>query len=266
MDRREWSINKKFTLFILMATVSFLVLIYLISYEMLRSFSQDTAEEVAITILDGTDSRIRSLFQDFESLALGLAGTRAVKSADPEGMKELFISSVLAWKHYIRAIYLGTAEGDMYEWGHGAEFVDYTPSFPPGYDPRQRPWYREALENEGFGISPPYKYASVDALGITCVVPVHDDAGRFVGVLGMDILLENLKTILEDLNIPKRGKAFILGEDGLLIAGEDGLGSGADLPLRRLGGSDLPDLNRKGSSKPGTGMWTCSSITGTALR
>jgi len=214
-----------------MATVLFLVTIYLISFRMLRVFSLETAEEVAFTILDGTDNRIRSLFGSFEALAVGLAGTRAVTEVRAADMRDLFISSVLAWKRYIRAIYLGTADGRMYEWGHGLEFVDYTPTFPPGYDPRQRPWYQAALAADGFSVSPPYRFASVNDLGITCVYQVRDAQGSFVGVIGLDILLKNLKSILTDLNIPKNGRALILDQDGNIISADTEAEAPAGLPL-----------------------------------
>ena len=119
IGKRGWSINFKFMMLILLATVCFLAAIYLISFGMLRDFSLQTSEDVALTILDGTDSRIRNLFEDYEALARGLASTRAVKTADPGQMRDLFVSTVMAWKRYLRAIYLGTADGRMYEWGHG---------------------------------------------------------------------------------------------------------------------------------------------------
>jgi signal transduction histidine kinase len=156
-------------------------------------------------------------------------------------MRDLFIATVMGWKRYIRAVYLGTADGRMYEWGHGPEFVDHVPTFPPGYDPRRRPWYKSALESEGFSISPPYVYASVDALGITCVLKVYSDEGKFVGVLGLDILLENLKTILEDFRIPKQGRAVLLSETGEVLAGQFETGQGDKLTLRRFEAPNLDD-------------------------
>ncbi|OHE60150.1 MAG: hypothetical protein A2Z99_21555 [Treponema sp. GWB1_62_6] len=242
-------INTKFTFLILFVTVSFLVATYFISFGMMRTFSLQTAEEVALSILDGTDSRIRSQFVNFESLARSLAATRAVKTANPVEMRDLFLSSVLAWNQYIRAIYLGTAEGKMIEWGHGPEFIDNAPTFPPDYDPRVRPWYRSAMKTEGFGVSPPYRYASVDALGITCVLQIKDGKGKFIGVLGIDILLDNLKTILTDLNIPKRGSALILGERGEIIAGTFVSEASAQYPLKRFEAPDLHEHLEKNEGK-----------------
>ncbi len=212
-------INTKFTLAIFLVTLSFLCAIFLISRDMLKNFSLQTAGEVASVILEGTDARVKDFFDQMEALSRSLAYTQAVQTIDPKGMRDLFIASVLSRKRYLRAIYLGTEDGRMFEWGVGPEFIDYTPTFPPGYDPRKRPWYRTALEKNGFAVSEPYRYASVDAEGITCVLPVQDAEGRLLGVIGLDILLDNLKALLEDLNIPKQGKALLVSAKGRFIAG-----------------------------------------------
>ena len=212
-------INTKFTLAILLVTLSFLCAIFLISRDMLNTFSLQTAEEVASVILEGTDARVKDFFDQMEALCRSLSYTQAVRAIDPKGMRDLFIASVLSRNRYLRAIYLGTEDGRMFEWGVGPEFIDYTPTFPPGYDPRKRPWYQTALEKNGFAVSEPYRYASVDAEGITCVLPVRDVEGRLLGVLGLDILLDNMQALLEDLNIPKGGKALLVSAKGRFIAG-----------------------------------------------
>lgn len=212
-------INTKYTLAILLVTLSFLGAIFFISRDMLHAFSLQTAEEVASVILEGTDARVKDFFDQMEALSRSLSFTQAVQAIDPKGMRDLFIASVLSRKRYLRAVYVGTEDGRMFEWGVGLEFIDYTPTFPPGYDPRKRPWYQTALEKNGFAVSEPYRYASVDAEGITCVLPVRDAEGRLLGVLGLDILLDNMKALLEDLNIPKGGKVLLVSAKGRFIAG-----------------------------------------------
>ena len=99
-------------------------------------------------------------------------------------------------------------------------FLNHQPVLPPGYDPRWRPWYQTALRQSGFAVSPPYCFASIAAIGITCVLPVRDDAGNLLGVLGMDILLDSMTTILEGLEIPKDGRAFVLDSTGQVVASQ----------------------------------------------
>ena len=233
-------ISQKFILFISLSVLAFLACTLLISQDIMRRHALRSADELASTILDRTDKQIAQFFGDMEFLARGLAATRPVLQIDPEGMRDLFLANVLARKRYLRAIYLGTTDGRMYEWGHGAGFVDHIPTFPPGYDPRVRPWYRTAIEKDGFSVSAPYLYASVDALGITCVLPVRNAAGELLGVLGLDILLDSLASILDDLEIPKDGRAIILDSEGFVVASQ--------FPVARTGEQTLQPIDLPGGA------------------
>ena len=246
---KRMGISQKFILFISLSVLAFLACTLLISQDIMRRHALRTADELASTILDRTDKQIAQFFGDMEFLALGLAATRPVLEVDPEGMRNLFLANVLARKRYLRAIYLGTADGRMYEWGDGAGFVDHTPSFPPGYDPRVRPWYLTAIQKDGFSVSAPYLYASVEALGITCVLPVRDDSGNLIGVLGLDILLDSLASILDDLEIPKDGRAIILDSKGLVVASQflSSRGGGHTLQPVDLPGGDAIFKSSQGS-------------------
>lgn len=231
-------ISQKFILFISLSVLAFLACTLLISLDIMHRHALRSADELASTILDHTDKQIAWFFGDLEFLARGLAATRPVLEVDPVGMRDLFLANVLARKRYLRAIYLGTTDGRMYEWGQGEGFVDHIPTFPPGYDPRVRPWYLTAIQKDGYSVSAPYLYASVDALGITCVLPVRDASGTLIGVLGLDILLDSLASILDDLEIPKDGRAIILDSEGLVVASQ--------FPMARSGKHTLQPVDLPG--------------------
>ncbi|PKL08959.1 MAG: hypothetical protein CVV51_06290 [Spirochaetae bacterium HGW-Spirochaetae-7] len=251
MGGRQWGISQKFILFVSAAVAVFMVSAFLITRNMLEDYALETAGRTATIILDQTDKRLGAFFGELEALSRGLAATTIVCSADPAGMRDLFVASVLARKGYLRAVYLGTAEGVMYEWGVGDEFVDNTPSFPAGYDPRTRPWYRSAVAKGDFSVSAPYRYASVDDIGITCALPVLASDGAFVGVLGLDILLDSLGTVLEGLAIPKQGKALILGTSGEIIASQFPGDRPEGMILKRFG--SFPGDDREASAGSFTG-------------
>ncbi len=220
MSAKSWGISHKYIFLVSAAVAVFMVAAFLITRNVLEDYALQTADDTAGIILDQTDKRLASFFGDLEALARSLAGTEAVMGADTTEMRDIFIASVLARSTYLRAIYLGTSDGRMHEWGVGAEFVDHMPSFPPGYDPRVRPWYLAAVAKGDFSVSAPYRYASVDDIGITCALPVRTADGAFVGVLGLDILLASLGSVLDGLAIPRQGKALILGSGGEIIASQ----------------------------------------------
>jgi len=218
--RQPWGISLRFIALVSAAVAVFMITAFVVTRSMLEGYALRAADETTDIILDQTDKRLVAFFGELEALARSLAGTRIVQEVDVPAMRDLFIQSVLARSSYLRAVYLGTVEGGMHEWGVGAEFVDYTPSFPPDYDPRVRPWYQAARAKDGFTVSTPYRYASVDDIGITCALPVAGPDGRKLGVLGLDILLSSLGGVLAGLEIPRGGKAVILGAKGEVIASQ----------------------------------------------
>jgi methyl-accepting chemotaxis protein len=220
MHDRHWGISQKYILFVSAAVLAFMITAFIVTRTMLEDYAFRAADETAALILDQTDKRLVAFFSELEAILRSLASTAIVQSVDTVAMRDVFITSVVSRSRYLRAIYLGTSDGRMFEWGVGAEFIDYAPGFPPDYDPRVRPWYRSALEKGDFSISAPYRYASVDDIGITCALPVRTPDGTLIGVLGLDILLRSLASVLDGLAIPKGGKALILGSRGEIIASQ----------------------------------------------
>jgi len=86
------------------------------------------------------------------------------------------------------------------------------------YDPRVRPWYKEALEVGDLTWSPVYIFGSTLELGMTSAIPVQNIRGDTVGVLGIDLGLKDLSNFLRSLEISPRGVAFIIDRAGNLVA------------------------------------------------
>nr|BFE92475.1 hypothetical protein GCM10020185_30110 [Pseudomonas brassicacearum subsp. brassicacearum] len=61
---------------------------------------------------------------------------------------------------------------------------------PDGYDPRQRPWYKQAVTADKTMLTPPY-LAAVGGLVVTVALPVKHN-GELLGVVGGDLSLETL--------------------------------------------------------------------------
>jgi signal transduction histidine kinase len=183
-----------------------------INYKLLRGSALRAAHETSQILLVNTDNQIDVIFQDIEVILQTIAHAEAVQEIDTERMRELFLANVYARNSHIRAIYLGTRDGSMHEWGVGPGFIDNTPVFPEGYDPRLRPWYKEAVEADGFALTEPYTYASVEAMGITAVRPVYAD-GEFIGVLGLDLIFDGLQNLVNSLHIEKGGRVMLLSKN-----------------------------------------------------
>ena len=224
-----------------------MLLLLFMSYSLLKDTAVKNARELSQTILTETDKQIDSFFIEIEHLTRSMTGFPAFYELRLDEMRTMILSTVRARSEYLRAIYLGTADGEMHEWGIGEGFVDHAPVFEPGYDPRQRPWYKEAVETGGFTITKPYIYASVSALGITGVQPLYHPNGKFIGVLGLDIMLDDLKRMIEELKLQKGGRVILLNQGNKAIVNQFSA-SPDDLELKKFELFDVSELSRESNS------------------
>ncbi len=86
------------------------------------------------------------------------------------------------------------------------------------YDPRDRPWYREAVKARQSIWSPIYLFVSRPILGITASLPIYSESGTLRGVLAIDLTLSQIGEFLRQLRIAKTGQAFILEQSGNIVA------------------------------------------------
>lgn len=103
--------------------------------------------------------------------------------------------------------------GDIY-----GRFTQQPPweNMPATYDPRVRPWYKQAEEAQSSVITPPYKSATSDDLNITVAVPVYQN-GSLIGVVGSDFLIKALSEMISEITFGGIGRAFLVDEDETIL-------------------------------------------------
>ncbi|EOT7840244.1 methyl-accepting chemotaxis protein PctA [Pseudomonas aeruginosa] len=87
---------------------------------------------------------------------------------------------------------------------------------PAGYDPRSRPWYKDAVAAGGLTLTEPYVDAATQELIITAATPVKA-AGNTLGVVGGDLSLKTLVQIINSLDFSGMGYAFLVSGDGKIL-------------------------------------------------
>ena len=92
-------------------------------------------------------------------------------------------------------------------------------TMPAGYDPRERPWYKQALNAGQTMLTPPYK-AAVGGLIVTIAMPVKKN-GELLGVVGGDLSLDSLVKIINSVDSGGLGYAFLVSSDGQVIVSPD---------------------------------------------
>lgn len=110
----------------------------------------------------------------------------------------------------------------------------------PDFDPRQRSWYRVAVEAGGsFWAEPFFAYDTGDLL-LSASERIYDQEGNFVGVVTATLSLEQISNFLSELTIGKTGQAFIVDRQGRLIASsmESGIEASDTERLEAIASSD----------------------------
>ena len=89
------------------------------------------------------------------------------------------------------------------------------------FDPRIRPWYKKALEQEKIVWSDPYIFFTSQKPGITIAGPTYDESGVLKGIVGVDIEIDELSTFISNLKIGQNGQAFMINNNGEVVAFPD---------------------------------------------
>ncbi|NLL36199.1 MAG: methyl-accepting chemotaxis protein [Fretibacterium sp.] len=95
---------------------------------------------------------------------------------------------------------------------------DWVP--PSDYDPKQRPWYQNAVKApKGEAVfSTPYIDPYTKQTLITISQTLHDRSGKMFAVLAADIDITGLSNFVVDSRIMQQGHGALAFEDGLLVA------------------------------------------------
>ena len=131
-----------------------------------------------------------------------------------DGKAEQDISALfnLIKSHYpeFKEIYMGTKWGGTV--GLSAE------QLPSDFDPRNRPWYQEAVNANGkIVITEAYRSAD-GVLTFTIAQSVNNATGDLLGCIGLDINLTDLTAFINGIRAGKTGYCILLQNDGMILA------------------------------------------------
>lgn len=91
------------------------------------------------------------------------------------------------------------------------------PHHTTSYTPVTRPWYKTAQAKGQQTWSPVYPFFYIDTAAISAVAPVYRN-GEFIGVVGCDLVLDDISLFLQKLDFSPSGESFIIERSGYLIA------------------------------------------------
>jgi len=111
-----------------------------------------------------------------------------------------------------QAAYLGTPDKQM--------IADHDMQLPAGYDPTARPWYKDNVNATSTVMTDPYIDMSTKKLVISFVEPVKKN-GTFAGVLGTDVLLDDIVASVLGIKLVGEGYGMLLSKNGQVLVHRD---------------------------------------------
>ena len=86
---------------------------------------------------------------------------------------------------------------------------------PLDYDPRERPWYKDAMRRDGSWLTGPYIFFATGRQGYTFTSPLKQGRG---GVVAGDLLMDATQEVLKREKLTASGVAFLFDDDDRILA------------------------------------------------
>jgi methyl-accepting chemotaxis protein len=222
-------IGFKLIVILILLTIIPITSLGLVSYvsskkEIMNRFTVST-EQTLSEVNRGIDNYFDSLKRQINILAAN-ENVQAINTDQQAYQQKLIdtLSTVKENNRDLMFVYLATSTGKLYSYpsSETAANVDCT----------NKPWYTEALKNkDSIVVSDLYKdeKSGQTTVTISRTVQYKNDT---VGVLAMDIDMNNLANQLSNIKIGKAGYVFIINKTGIVISHPENSKIGTDLPTK----------------------------------
>lgn len=178
-----------------------------------------SANLIADELLDSTDDE--TLLRFFEAQLAVHPSIEGMFFGRPDGSALLFGRRADGLRSTIIAMRNGQRETTIRHRAVDGQDVSEWRDPSLQYDPRERFWYREAIASNAPIWTNVYPFWSSRVPGISAAVAIHDADDRLLGVLGVDVRIDELSAYLADIPNAATGTAAILDEKLNAVAFSD---------------------------------------------
>ncbi|MCL1146115.1 methyl-accepting chemotaxis protein [Shewanella marinintestina] len=128
-----------------------------------------------------------------------------------------YLSIIKYFKHFsdkdsdIKSVFFGSA--------NTFEYFDLNGRYNDSeYFTNKRPWWQEAINKNGMFVGDPAVDANDGSISATVKTAVKDSSGKFIGIGGMDILIDTIGSeLLAPIKYQDAGQAFLTTDGGKLV-------------------------------------------------
>ncbi len=200
-----------------------LVTVTLLSIQQMSTvkYEIETLVDTSLTeMVKGIKNTVESDMESKKSLAQSTTEVLEIYPQDKDYVKNVLEKNNL--KQSFLAVGFGyESDGSVVENDDGWDA-------PPEYDPRVRPWYKDAKAQGQLVVTDPYVDISSKKVIISIGTPVKEN-GRFMAAMFYDMELGGLADLVNNVNLHDAGYLFIVTADGTTIAHPDAANNGENI-------------------------------------
>lgn len=227
-NKKDFSIAKRLT------SIQYKIFIFLITLSLITAFlvggtafySMRGIEESAIAIMMAKNENsyklmvqkqsevTREVLDNTERSVNIMSETLAFKNSDNKKLYSDILKSINNHTSYIYNVYIATTDGKMILFSKDSNY-----SLDKSYNPLQKQWYQNAVASKELVWSEVYHDAGSDGkLVITCSKVFYNAQGKIAGVIGADLLFDDINKNIFNIKIGVSDYYFLIDGDGHLIA------------------------------------------------
>lgn len=257
MKKKRFKFQIKLTVFIVITILVGAVSMTFISQQLGKNAALVAAQNIFAGVSKGVSQEINHFFKSSIAVIDTMSCAPVMRLSLPRGEFDdpriAYMRNVLDINPHFSSLYVGAANGDLvqtislknapqmrqaYTASQHVEYIcrvisnaygrklqlwqyydpvggplDVRVDGNPKYDPRERPWYKAAYKQQSAIVTAPYVFSSSKVPGITCAIFLKGGSM----VLGADITINKLDTILSSYTISKNSKIIIINKKKQVI-------------------------------------------------
>ncbi|MGM0379169.1 MAG: PDC sensor domain-containing protein [Bacillota bacterium] len=166
-------------------------------------------------------------FESYNKSLIMLSNKNITKKCENVSKNALIktLNNYLKGFNNLSKAYIGTEKGKL--------FIMPNKDLPENFNHKKRLWYKLAKETKKPVWTSPYIDASSNKYVVTGAISIHLK-NKFVGVIGLDIYLENLSKDLLNKNIGKDGYPVLLDKERKIIFHPNEMLINKNMPIKKI--------------------------------
>ncbi len=115
----------------------------------------------------------------------------------------------------VEDVYIALPEGALFT-ADNISSSWYVDGKPLDYDPREREWYRKAVQADGLIFTDGEWDANTGAYCVECAMPVRGADGELLSVVGLDLFLDEIQSVMRDSSVDGE-YSLLVNQDGRAV-------------------------------------------------